>query len=910
MALLMLRPAEVRAQNTAPVARDDSVFVEVNGPSVAIDVLANDTDANGDTLTIDEITRAPEKGEATINSDETIQYLATTNDPAVDTLMYRISDGKGGTDEALVRIILLANNPPIAVDDEATLFAYETIEIDVLDNDSDPDGDSVRVSSLPMMPLHGEAEIVEDDDGQRLFYDPDDDYEGLDSLLYEITDPFGKADTAKVRFDVKFNARPVAVDDELTVLINSSGDVNVLVNDTDAEDDDLVITSIADAPNNGDAEILNNGTLIRYTPNPGFLGDDSFDYIVWDGVPRANPQGDRGTVRVEVIPPGRNFTAVLSGAGVAPPVETRATGRIDAVLDGNTLGFSGAFSRLQSEVAGADGVIVQLGLAGQNGALLFPLNVTLGSDGRSGTVVRANNTFALSNAEIDALFTRRIYLNVLTDALPGGEIRGQLLPDGADAIYRAVFSGRAAVPGNSSGGIGGAVAELFDNVLVISGAFSGLESTVIRNAVGVRLHQGFIGANGQLVRDMNVDLDADRLGGTLEQADNRYILTNPERQLLESELLYIVIRTSNAREGEIRGQLLPLSTRAFEAALSGNNEAPPVPGAGTGGLIATIEGTTLSLGGTFAGLASGIDLTLSNGANLHEGAPGENGEIIVDLLPSLALDRRSGSFLPGANQFTLSLDELAALFDGQLYVNLHTLTNPEGEVRSQLLSSPNVPPLASSIISPEDGAMVDISGDPATPFLVRWSVAPDANGNTVYYRWQLSQTPAFSSMLYASDLTTETEMTTTFGVLGPAMTAAGIPTNSTVTLYHRVVSTDGGFATPGPASPLVVTRGLLTAVEEAAVPERFAVRGNYPNPFNPVTTIHVDLPQAARVRVEVYDVLGRRVLATPAQRLEAGARRALTVEAGRLASGLYLYRVIAHADTETFTGTGRMTVLK
>ena len=83
----------------------------------------------------------------------------------------------------------------------------------------------------------------------------------------------------------------------------------------------------------------------------------------------------------------------------------------------------------------------------------------------------------------------------------------------------------------------------------------------------------------------------------------------------------MVIRTNNAREGEIRGQLLRLTKRAFEAALSGDNEVPPVPSTGSGGVIATIEGTTLTLGGTFTGLASGVDLTLRQRCQRSRGPP-------------------------------------------------------------------------------------------------------------------------------------------------------------------------------------------------------------------------------------------------------------------------------------------------
>ena len=178
-----VRPPEVHAQNTAPVARNDTISVEVTGPSVRIDVLANDTDADGDTLTIDAITQQPTKGEVNINgNDESLQYLATTTSPGTDTVKYRISDGNGGTAEATVTVFLIANDPPVAVDDAVSVFSHDVIDIDVLDNDTDPEDDSLRiVSPLVMQPLHGDAEIIEDSLGQRLRYNPDDQYEGRDS---------------------------------------------------------------------------------------------------------------------------------------------------------------------------------------------------------------------------------------------------------------------------------------------------------------------------------------------------------------------------------------------------------------------------------------------------------------------------------------------------------------------------------------------------------------------------------------------------------------------------------------------------------------------------------------------------------------------------------------------------------
>ena len=67
---------------------------------------------------------------------------------------------------------------------------------------------------------------------------------------------------------------------------------------------------------------------------------------------------------------------------------------------------------------------------------------------------------------------------------------------------------------------------------------------------------------------------------------------------------------------------------------------------------------------------------------------------------------------------------------------------------------------------------------------------------------------------------------------------------------------------------------------------------NYPNPFNPATTIRFSLPEAMSVRVDVFDVLGRRV-AVLADGLHPAGWNEVRFDAGRLPSGQYLYRLQA-----------------
>ena len=106
---------------------------------------------------------------------------------------------------------------------------------------------------------------------------------------------------------------------------------------------------------------------------------------------------------------------------------------------------------------------------------------------------------------------------------------------------------------------------------------------------------------------------------------------------------------------------------------------------------------------------------------------------------------------------------------------------------------------------------------------------------------------------------------------------------------------------------------MVTGVEEEGGPEiptEFALHGNYPNPFNPSTRIEFDLPESAEVSLQVVDMLGRQVMTLPAQQVEAGANRTLELHATNLASGPYLYRIIAVGAEGRYVKTGRMMLVK
>lgn len=134
----------VECVNDPPVAEDDAVATLEDTP-VVVDVLANDSDVDGDPFTVDAVTQ-PAHGSAAINPDGTVTYTPEANYCGSDSFTYTVSDGNDGTDTAQVTVTVeCVNDPPIARDDIGVYEGQPVIFIDVLANDEDPEGDSLEI---------------------------------------------------------------------------------------------------------------------------------------------------------------------------------------------------------------------------------------------------------------------------------------------------------------------------------------------------------------------------------------------------------------------------------------------------------------------------------------------------------------------------------------------------------------------------------------------------------------------------------------------------------------------------------------------------------------------------------------------------------------------------------------------
>jgi|GEM_PF-1158497 len=176
--------------NNPPHAEPDFASTDEDLP-VIIDVLANDSDPDGDPLQITDFAQGS-KGVVELNSDGTLTYRPNQDANGEDQFTYAISDGRGGTATATVSVnIRPINDPPVPVNDHAETAMNTPVTLDVLANDSDPDGDSLTVIGVGPA-AHGS--VVLNTDG-TVTYTPEAGYFGTDSFTYDISD--GNGGTAR-----------------------------------------------------------------------------------------------------------------------------------------------------------------------------------------------------------------------------------------------------------------------------------------------------------------------------------------------------------------------------------------------------------------------------------------------------------------------------------------------------------------------------------------------------------------------------------------------------------------------------------------------------------------------------------------------------------------------------------------
>ncbi|QIZ76862.1 FG-GAP-like repeat-containing protein [Ferrimonas lipolytica] len=172
--------AVMMSENHNPDAVDDALSL-LRGQSTVINVLANDSDVDGDSLSVGSVEAI--YGEVSITADNRVLYQSDSEFVGEDTITYSVLDSHGGRAMAQVIVSMVVNSPPEVVDDALTVTEGIAVSIDVLANDSDADGDSLTIVSA--VADSGEVSI---EDTAMLHFTPEQGFVGLVIISYQVSD--------------------------------------------------------------------------------------------------------------------------------------------------------------------------------------------------------------------------------------------------------------------------------------------------------------------------------------------------------------------------------------------------------------------------------------------------------------------------------------------------------------------------------------------------------------------------------------------------------------------------------------------------------------------------------------------------------------------------------------------------
>lgn len=372
----------VTPENDAPVVSNQNLTTDEN---VAIPGTVGGSDPDGDTISYS-LLSAPNNGVLTLNI-VTGNFTYTPNSGYVgsDSFSVTLSDGKGGTTNSLITIVVKdVNAAPVANDDTATVIEGNSVAIAVRGNDTDPESDSLSVSSITQ---GANGSVVIDAVTGNPIYTPNSGFTGTDSFTYTVNDGQGNSDTATVTVTVNpanqpsvINPESVTVDEDFFILSN------VLSNDSDTDD----VLRVASYEVNGNTYLAGTNAVIagvgditifstgdyRFTPEPNYHGPVPV-------ITYTTNTGSSSTLTITVRPVNDAPTAVDDGfttdedTAVSIPIASLLGN--DSDIDGDTVQFDSPGSAVGGTVALVGSNVVFTPNLNFNGAASFTYTI---SDGK------------------------------------------------------------------------------------------------------------------------------------------------------------------------------------------------------------------------------------------------------------------------------------------------------------------------------------------------------------------------------------------------------------------------------------------------------------------------------------------------------------------------------------------------
>jgi VCBS repeat-containing protein len=287
-----------------PVAVADAATVVEDSGATAIAVLANDTDVDAGPMTVNSVTQPADATVVITGGGTGLTYQPNANycnDPPGTTLSTFSYTLNGGSSATVTVTVTCVDDNPVAVADSATVVEDSGASaINVLANDTDPDGGAISVTSVTQ-PANGTVVIT--GGGTGVTYAPNANYCNAppgttpDTFTYTLT-PGGSSATVTISVTC-VDDPPVAVADSATVVEDSGANaINVLANDTDPDAGPKSVTSVTQ-PANGTVVITGGGNGVTYAPIANYCNappgttPDTFTYTL-------TPGGSSTTVTIAV----------------------------------------------------------------------------------------------------------------------------------------------------------------------------------------------------------------------------------------------------------------------------------------------------------------------------------------------------------------------------------------------------------------------------------------------------------------------------------------------------------------------------------------------------------------------------------------------------------------------------------
>src|SRR6266702_1886175 len=334
--------------NTEPLAFDDQVTTAEDN-SVAIPVLANDQDPDGDALTA-MLVASPLHGTLVNNANGSFSYTPNANFFGTDTFTYKANDGEFDSNVATVTITVTpVNDAPVAADAQATTPEDTALTLDLRTFATDVDS-SVLTAAIVTGPAHG---VLTANANGTFTYTPALNFFGPDSFTYKVNDGELNSNVATMTLTVTaVNDAPVAANAQASTFEDNALVLDLRTFATDV-DSSVLSALVVTSPAHGVLTQNANGTF-TYTPNANFNGSDSLTYKVNDGALDSNVatvaitvvavnDAPRGTSKTVTTAEDTPYVFTLADFGFSDPSDTPANNFTAVTV--STLPLAGSLQR-------------------------------------------------------------------------------------------------------------------------------------------------------------------------------------------------------------------------------------------------------------------------------------------------------------------------------------------------------------------------------------------------------------------------------------------------------------------------------------------------------------------------------------------------------------------------------------